>query len=458
MSLGINLDKGTPPAGGSKVKRLNNYFDGLAVSKQHQFLFIIIVLSYFFEQMDNNNFSFIAPALIKGGFVAQHQIATITSTYFLGMTLGGFLGGFISDAIGRRKTFLLAMLVFSSMSVLNGLTSNFAVFVFARAATGFGIFMMMVTSIAYISEMSPGESRGKWQNLTAAGGFMAMPVIGLISRAIIPTSPEAWRIIFYLGALGFISFLLGFKYLKESPRWLVSKGRIAEAEKVIEEISGVAVDLSEAAKQTPPKTNFIEQFTGMFRGKYLKRTLILLGFGIPINVAAFATNVWTPTLLTMKGFTLEQSLTIGTAFMLGGPIGLFLMSPFADKGGRKIPIAAGVLTGAALTIIFASLGNTYMVVMIVALMINALGMGTGFIAMAYVPEHFPTKMRNTAVGTINACQRLAVSASQLVVPLIMVGYGFKVLYMVIAGLMAFGGLFILALGARTGGRPLEEID
>ncbi|MEL1134046.1 MFS transporter [Desulfitobacterium sp. THU1] len=458
MSLEINPGKETLVSGGPKVKKLNNYFDGLPVSRQHLFLFIIIVLSYFFEQMDNNNFSFIAPALIKGGFFQQHQLATITSTYFLGMTLGGLLGGFVSDAIGRRKTFLLAMLIFSSMSILNGITSNFTVFVFARAATGFGIFMMMVTSIAYIAEMAPGESRGKWQSLTAAGGFMAMPAIGFISRAIIPTGPEAWRIIFYLGGLGFISFVLGFKYLKESPRWLVSKGRIAEAEKVVEELSGVAVDLSEAAKHTPPKVSFVEQFSGMFKGKYLKRTLILLGFGIPINIASFATSVWTPTLLTMKGFTLEQSLTIGTAFMLGGPVGLFLSSPFSDKGGRKIPIAIGVLAGAITTVIFASLGNTYMVVMVVAFMLNALGMGTGFIAMAYVPEHYPTKMRNTAVGIVNACQRLGVSASQLFIPLIMAGYGFKGLYLGIAGLMTFAGLFILALGARTGGKPLEEID
>lgn len=439
-------------------KRVNNYFDGLPVSKTQVFLYIIIVMAYFFEQLDNNNFSFISPALMASWGLEKSQIAQITSLYFLGMTLGGLSGGVISDLIGRRKTFLGAILIFSTMSVLNGLTNNFTVFLFSRALTGFGIFCMMVVSIAYIAEMTPGESRGKWQSLTAAGGFCAMPVIGFISRAVIPMAPEAWRIIFYIGGIGLVGFFLGLKYLKESPRWLVSKGRVAEAEKVVEDLTGVAVDLSVAARQVPKKARVVEQFVGMFTGKYLKRTLVLLLLFVPCGVGSFATSVWMPTLLVDKGFTLEQSLSIGTAFMLGGPVGLFLSSYFSDKGGRKIPIGIGTLGSAALTVIFASLGNVYLTVMVIAFLINAVGMGTGFINMAYVAEHYPTKMRNTSVGLINATQRFAVSGSQLLIPFVMAGLGFKGLFLGVAGLYALGAFIVLGLGERTGGKSLEEID
>lgn len=456
MSIPINQQISQFQA--QQIKKMNNYFDGLPVSKSHLFLFILIVASYFFEQMDNNNFAFIAPALVKSGFTTQASIATITSTYFLGMTLGGFLGGIISDLIGRRKTFLLAMLIFSSMSILNGITNDFGVFVFARAATGFGIFMMMVTSIAYIAEMSPGESRGKWQSLTAAGGFCAMPIIGIISRAVIPTAPEAWRYIFFLGGLGFITFIIGLKYLKESPRWLVSKGRVADAEEVIKGLSGVDVDLTETAKNTPPKVNAMEQFIGMFSGKYLKRTLTLLAIGIPLNVGGFVLTVWIPTLANMRGFTLEESLSIGIAFMFGGPVGLALSSPFSDKGGRKIPIAILLVVLAGLAMVYANLGKDYYITMFVAFLLNAVNMGLAFIAMAYVPEHYPTKMRNTAVGIINAFQRLGVSGSQLLIPLVVAGYGFKTLFLAIAALFVFSGLVALFLGQRTGGIPLEQIE
>ena len=445
-------------AASNTARRKNNYFDNIPVSRQHLLLFVLIVLSYFFEQLDNNNFAFIAPAIVKNGFVTQAQIGTITGIYFLGMTLGGFLGGIISDLIGRRKTFLMSMLIFSSASILNGLTNSFEMFVFARAATGFGIFMMMVTSIAYISEMSPGESRGKWQSITAAGGFCAMPVIGIISRAIIPMDPEAYRIIFYLGGAGFITFLIGLKYLKESPRWLVAKGRVAEAEQVVKELSGHDIDLSEVAKNVPPKVNAWEQFIGMFSGKYMKRTSVLLLFGIPANICAFVLAVWIPTLAGMKGFTMEQSLSIGVAFMAGAPVGMFLFSFFSDKGGRKIPLAIGVMCTAVAAMVYAYVGNSYVLTMVVAFILNAFVMGYGFVAMAYVPEHYPTQMRNTAVGAINGFQRLGVSFSQPFIPIIATTYGVKGLFIGIFVVYTFAAAVVFFLGQCTGGIPLEQIE
>lgn len=439
------------------VKKPNNYFDGLPVSKKHMFLFFLIVIAYFFEQLDNNNFAFIAPAMIKGGFMTKENVALVTSIYFLGMTAGGFLGGVISDIIGRRKTFLAAMFIFSTMSVLNGLTTNFALFVFCRVATGFGIFMMMVISMAYIAEVTPGEARGKWQSLINVGGFCAMPAIGFISRAIIPTGPEAWRIIFYMGALGFIAFVFGLKYLKESPRWLVSKGRVEEAEEIIKELSGFDVDLSEAANNLPPKINAMEQLAGMFSGKYLRRSIFLLIIGSLVTVVAFAWATWIPTLATMKGFTLEQSLSIGTAYMCGAPIGLFIVSFFADKGGRKVPLAIWIGLMAIMAFIYANT-NIYIGTLVMALLLNATLMGMSCMLTSYVPEHFPTKMRNTAVGTINAFWRLCVSGSQLLIPGLAAGYGVRGLFLGFAAVLLIDAVIIITLGERTGGKSLEQIS
>ncbi|MFM2096831.1 MAG: hypothetical protein RIS70_3955 [Planctomycetota bacterium] len=442
----------------ASVRRTNNYFDGIAIAKPHLFVLAISVLSYFFEQMDNSNFSFIAPALTDSGFISKEKIATITSTYFLGMTLGGLLGGVLSDFFGRRKTFLVAVLLFSSASILNGITSDFHVFCFARAATGFGAFMMMVTSVAYIAEMTPSESRGRWQSLIAAAGFCAMPFIGILSRVVIPLSEEAWRYIFLVGGGGFFAFFLGLKYFPESPRWLVTQGRVTEAERVIRNLSGVDVDLSEIAANSPPKVKMLDQFIGMFSGKYLPRTLILLIFGIPLNIGAFVLTVWIPTLAEGKGFALKESLNLGIAVMLGGPVGMFISSFFADKGGRKIPMAILLMVLAGLAICYANLGKEYYPTLIVAFLLNAVSMGLAFIAMAYVPEHYPTGMRNTAVGMINAIQRLGVSASQFLIPLIDTRYGFKTLFFVIAGLWVFSAAVVLLFGRRTGGVSLEQIE
>lgn len=206
----------------STVKKIpNNYFDGMPVTGFHKIVFFIIMMAYFCEQMDNWNFGFIAPALMHTWGLQMSDIGVVTLWYFIGMTAGGFFGGVISDFIGRRKTFLISIATFSFFSVLNGFTDNFHVFVIARSMTGFGVFCLMVCSQAYIAEMAPAESRGKWQNLVAAVGFSAVPVIGVMCRAIIPLAEEAWRYIFYFGGVVLTAVVMAmgftvFSYTAES--------------------------------------------------------------------------------------------------------------------------------------------------------------------------------------------------------------------------------------------------
>lgn len=291
----------------STVKKIpNNYFDGMPVTGFHKIVFFIIMMAYFCEQMDNWNFGFIAPALMHTWGLQMSDIGVVTLWYFIGMTAGGFFGGVISDFIGRRKTFLISIATFSFFSVLNGFTDNFHVFVIARSMTGFGVFCLMVCSQAYIAEMAPAESRGKWQNLVAAVGFSAVPVIGVMCRAIIPLAEEAWRYIFYFGGVGLIAFFVGLRYLKESPRWLVARGRLEEAEQVVFEITGKHVDLSEAAKNVQTKVPVMEVLTGMFRRQYIKRTLVLLAIVVFTNPATFTVTNWTATLLKAHGFSARR--------------------------------------------------------------------------------------------------------------------------------------------------------
>lgn len=439
------------------VKIKNNYFDGLPVSRSHIGLFLLIVLAYFFEQLDNNNFAFVAPALIKSWGIKMEDIAHITSLYFLGMTLGGLLGGVISDFIGRRKTFLASIVIFSVASIINGFAHDLTTFAISRAVTGFGIFCMMVVSIAYISEMSPGESRGKWQNMTAGIGFLAMPVIGIIARIVVPMHDEAWRYIFWMGGLGLIGFLFGLKYLKESPRWLVAKGRVAEAEKIVFELTGRQVDLSEAAKKVPPKENVREVLVGMFSRAYIKRTVVLLVSFVTVCIPGFVFMAWNPTLLQQKGFTLEQSLFASTLIILGAPVGCFLSSFVSDKGGRKIPIGVMGLCFAALSIVYANLGNNLTMIIAVGMGMNAFNLAASFTLFSYVAESYPTKMRNTATGFHNAMGRLSVAGSQLMVPVIFAKFGFAGVFTTIATCLIILGFTVLIFGERTGGKSLEEV-
>jgi putative MFS transporter len=444
----------SPQATEEKIS--NNYFDGLPVTGIHKFVFYIIMLAYFFEQLDNWNFGFIAPALQQSWGLQMTDIATIVFWYFIGMTSGGFLGGVISDFIGRRKTFLASILIFSLASVATGFTDNFVVFTVFRALTGFGVFCLMVTSQAYIAEMAPAETRGKWQGRVAGVGFCAVPVIALLCRLIIPMGPEAWRVILYIGGLGVIGFFLGLKYLKESPRWLVAQKRLTEAEEVMEFITKMKIDLKEASTKVPPRERVSEVLVGMFTKHYIVRTLLLILLFISITPATFTLTTWTTQLLKMKGFSVADSLTASTFISIGVPAGCFLASFVSDLGGRKTPL---LILGALCTIsafFFAQLDG-FELIIACGFIFNVLIMALSFVLFSYTAESYPTKMRNTATGFHNGLARLSVSAVQPIIPIIHKAAGFTGVFSAV-GMLFFVPLIPLLLwGLRTGGKSLEDI-
>lgn len=435
----------------------NNYFDGIPVRGVHKLLFFLIMAAYFFEQFDNWNFGFIAPALVQSWGLKPTDLAIILFWYFIGMTSGGFLGGVVSDFIGRRRTFLGAIIIFSLSSIITGYTNDFVVFTIFRALTGFGVFCMMVTSQAYIAEMSPADSRGMWQGRVAAIGFCAVPVVAFICRLVIPLSPEAWRYIFYAGGLGLVTFVIGLKYLKESPRWLVAHGRLEEAEEITRFLTGKNIDLSEAAKLVPPKIAVSEVLVGMFTKKYIGRTLLLMLLFVCITPAGFLLTTWTTQLLKMLGFSVTDSLTAMTIISIAVPAGCFLTSIVSDMGGRKIPLAVLGVLSAVSALVFG--GMTTLTLLIVAgFSVTAFNMALNFTLFSYCAESYPTRMRNTATGFHNGLARLSVSASQPFIPMIHAAYGFAGVFTSVAILFFLPVIPLMIWGQRTGGKSLEEIE
>lgn len=435
-----------------------SYFDGAPVTKIQRRMFFLIILGYFFDQMDNINMAFIAPALIKSWGVSMTDIGKINSLYFVGMLIGGLMGGWLSDFLGRKKSFLLSIFTFSVFSIANGLAPNMPVFMIARFLTGAGIACMLVISLTYISEMTPGESRGKWQGLIAAIAIFAVPLMGIISRMVIPLSPEAWRVIFYIGGAGIVAVFLGVPWLKESPRWLVSKGRVGEAEKIVEEIvPGRKLDLSVHARKAAPKKNMAAEILEMFRGTLLKRTIVLTTVSILGTAASFAFINWAPTLLRQKGFSLEDSLLAGFLFTLGMPVGGFLAALISDKGGRKVPWVA-MMASLSLVLIIYGLLSAKIAIIVAGILFQVCNTCSTCLYFSYIPENYPTRIRNTASGFIWSIGRISTAFVQLIIPVLYAGLGYGGYFAVTGGAYLICAIVVGAWGIRTAGRSLEEIN
>ena len=159
----------------------------------------------------------------------------------------------------------------------------------------------------------------------------------------------------------------------------------------------------------------------------------------------------------MLGFSVKDTLTAMTIISIGVPLGCFLNSLVADKGGRKIPLAV-LFIGAAITAFIFGGMKTLALLIAAGFMVTIFNMAGSFLLFSYTAESYPTRMRNTATGFHNGLARLSVSGSQFFIPMIHAGWGFAGIFTTVAVLFFLPVIPLMLWGMRTGGKSLEEIE
>jgi MFS transporter, putative metabolite:H+ symporter len=437
-------------------KTANNYFDGLPVNSLQRRMVLLIGFGIFFDMMDNYNFGFVAPAIIKSWGISLEQVGQVNSLFFVGMFLGGLLGGNLSDRIGRRKSLLFSLLMFSICSIANGLVNSFLPFLLSRFFTGIGVASLVIIAVPYLAEMLPKETRGRWQAFSIALGCVAIPFLGIACKLVLPLSPEAWRLIYISGGLGLVAFLFGIFWLKESPRWLVSKGRIAEAEKVLEEIVGHRVELNETESEPVKKENIGRVVLAMFDRRNARNSLVLMSIFMLAYPAGFIFINWAPTMFSIKGFPMQDVLLLTMLMSFGLAAGPFLATYVSDKGGRKGPIAAMFTATAVLALVYANLEEKALIIA-VAILIAFLLQANSPTTLAYLSELYPTYMRNTAIGIIYSGGRLCIALIHAIVPVVNARYGYMGVFTMMGMLLLITSTVTGIWGTRTSGKSLEEL-
>ena len=194
---------------------------------------IAICLAGFFALYDVSNFQYISPVLKLDWHLTDAQIAYAISTRVIGQVIGAFCITICADFYGRKPALLVSLIILATGSILVAVSTNiFQVSIF-RLITGIGIGAEVVIAAAYIGEMSPKSKRGRYTSLIFLIGTIGFAASGPISFVLLQQQGkmmgiEGWRVL--MGIPGVIALvLLPLRYeMSESPRWLLSKGRIKE--------------------------------------------------------------------------------------------------------------------------------------------------------------------------------------------------------------------------------------
>ncbi|MCX2729547.1 sugar porter family MFS transporter [Saccharopolyspora sp. NFXS83] len=328
----------------------------------------------------------------------------VVASLLVGAIVGVGLGGVIADALGRRRTLSITSVVFTAGAVISALAPDLPTLLGSRLLLGFAIGTASLSVPAYIAEIAPPEKRGSLVSINQimiSSGILLSYMSGYVLA-----EAGAWRWMLGLAGLPSLLMFAGLFRLPESPRWLVSRGRLPEAREVLRRIVGP--DRVESELRTLSSAVTAED--GVTYRDVLKpamRPAIYLGIGVAaVNqlVGVNAITYYAPTLLTKAGFgasaAILSSVGIGVANVAFTLVGLLLV----DRIGRRPLLLVG-LGGVVISLV--GIGLLYAVtdlsggwgVALVALLITYEAMFSASIGLAMWlinSEIFPTALRGKA--------------------------------------------------------------
>ncbi|GAC1491592.1 MAG: hypothetical protein NVS2B11_16270 [Acetobacteraceae bacterium] len=202
--------------------------DRLPLSAFHFRILRLIGLGMFFDGFDIYLAASVLGATLRSGFSTLPENAAFVSATFFGMMLGSLGTGFLGDRYGRRFTYQANLAIFGIASLLAAFAPSMTVLIALRFVMGVGLGAENVVGYSTMTEFVPPERRGRWLGYVAVFVVTGLPVSALVALVAVPEF--GWRSLFVLGGIGALIVWYFRKRLPESPRWLESVGRVAEAE------------------------------------------------------------------------------------------------------------------------------------------------------------------------------------------------------------------------------------
>jgi MFS family permease len=401
------------------------------------------------------------------------QVGASASAYLAGAVLGALFFGWLTDLLGRRKLFFITLGVYLLATGATAFAQDFTVFAIFRFLTGCGIGGEYVAINSAIQELIPARYRGR-TDLAINGSFWLGAVLGSIGTFILldpaRLPPDlGWRLAFGIGAVLGLVVMFFRRSLPESPRWLMVRGRIGEAEGIVRGIEGPAAGQSPAARirlhARHRAADLVDLAVSLFR-RYPKRSFLGL---VLMAAQAFFYNAifFTFALVLSKFFDVpadEAGLYI-LPFAVSNFIGPLVLGWLFDHWGRRTMIAGTyVISGLLLGVTALLFVNGALTAMTLTAAFSAVFFFASCAASsAYltVSESFPLEVRALAIAVFYA---LGTGLGGIAAPWVfgtLIGTGEP---SAIAGGYAFGaGLMLLAgviawwLAIPAERRSLEDV-
>jgi putative MFS transporter len=451
----------TVTAGSGTVDDVVARIERLPISWWHVKARIIIGIATFFDAFDALSIAFVLPVLVPAWKLNGPQIGFLISAGYLGQLAGALFFGWIAERYGRITAITWSILIFAVMSLVCAFAWDYTSLVSARIVQGFGLGGEVPVAASYISELVRAKGRGRFVLLYELVFPVGLVSAGFLGAWIVPRF--GWQWMFVIGAIpAFVGFVVQ-RLLPESPRWLATQGRPAEAQAAMARIER---ETERSTGQPLPAPQIIVRsqnraasWSDLFGPTYLRRTLVVWVIWFAAYFFNYGLVVWLPTIYsTVFHLPLQLSLQYGLITQAVGFCGALTCALSIDHVGRRPWFAfAFTVNAIALGALFI-LGpdSPQRVLLFVSsgyFFVSVLSIGV----YVYTPELYPTRSRAIGVGTATAWLRFASILGPSIVGAI-VGSGLGNVFLLFACVAVVGAVITGLFAVETKGRVLEDVS
>jgi MFS family permease len=467
------------PIGTTITTNIPTRLDRLPWSRWHWGVVIALGITWILDGLEASLLANLGPVLQEKETLALSptDVGAANTAYLLGQVTGALIFGRLTDQFGRKKLFLVTLAVYLAATALSGLAPDFGVFVAFRFVAGSGIGGEYSAINSAIDELVPAALRGR-VDLAVNGSYWVGVALGgvttevLLDSALVPHA-VGWRLVFLLGAAIGLLILVVRRNVPESPRWLLTHGRVAESERVVSEIEA-SVTGSRGVARLPDSPAVTVQAMGSVGVAYVARLLLerhrrrtLLGAALMIGQSIFYNAIFFSAAMILSGYLGVPADQVGRymiPFAAGNFLGPTILGRLFDTVGRRRMIAAtylisGVLllaTGYAFREGWLSARTQTLSWSVVFFFASAAASS----AYLTVSELFPVEIRGQAIALFYAFATAVGSLAPAAFGALVKSGSRAALfqgYVVVAAVMSAAGVVAALFGVDAEGKSLEQL-
>ena len=397
------------------------------------------------------------PLLMQEWALSAVQAGLLASTALFGMMFGAMTFGTLSDKLGRKKTIMICVAIFSGFTFLGAFASNPVEFGILRFLAGLGIGGVMPNVVALMTEYAPKRIRSTLVALMFSGYAIGGMTSALLGAWLVPEF--GWKIMFYIAIIPLVALPLIWKFLPESLMYLTNKKEIEQTRSIVQKISpsqqlngDTEFVLNEVTKgdEAPVKALFQQ-------GRMFSTFMFWIAFFMCL-LMVYALGSWLPKLMIQAGYSLGASMIFLFALNIGGMIGAIGGGALADRFHIKKVLTIMFICGAA-ALILLGFNSPQIVLYTLIAVAGAATIGSQILLYTFVAQYYPSTVRSTGMGWASGIGRIgAIVGPVLTGALLTMNLPHQMNFFAIAipGVIAALAIFMVNLKASVDAKALTE--